>query len=95
MAPIVILAAVCAAGVLFLLRFLVAICGEDGRGKHVVHVLPLRPEHDGGRENLTEPDPKVAVEDVSLTMSRRRVVPVVDLDLPGRQRGGPRRRTAV
>lgn len=50
MAALAILAVVCTTGALFLLRFLVAICGKDGRGNHVVHVLWEWPERDAGND---------------------------------------------
>lgn len=50
MAALAILAVVCTTGALFLLRFLVAICGKDGRGNHVVHVLREWPERDAGND---------------------------------------------
>lgn len=78
MAAIAILTVACTTGVMFLLRFLVAICGKDGRGNHVVHVLRAWPEHDGhgGIEHGgIETDPDIAVDGVNQYMPHRRMAP--------------------
>lgn len=95
MAAIAILTVACTAGVLFLLRFLVAICGEHGRGNHVVHVLQVQPKHDGCGSNQAGTDPKSSMKEVSQFVAHRRMVPVSDLNVTGLHRGGTRRSAAV
>ena len=94
MAAIAILIVACTTGVLFLLRFLVAICGKDGRRNHVVHVLRARPENDGCGGNETDPD--IASEDVNQYRPHRRMAPVFAAKLMTRRDSdGTRGLTAV
>jgi hypothetical protein len=91
---LVIITGICALAVLFLLRFLVALCGKDGRGNHVVHVLHVEPEHDGCGGNET--DSEIAVEDVNQYMPHRRMAPVFAAKLMTRRDSdGTRGLTAV
>jgi hypothetical protein len=94
MAAIAILAVACTTGVLFLLRFLVAICGKDGRRSHVVHVLQTSPENDGRGGSETDPD--IAFEDVNQDRPHRQRAPLFAANLVGeRDRGGWRGFTAM
>ena len=95
MAANAILAVACTTGVLFLLRFLVAICGKDGRGNHVVHVLHVQPEHDGCGNKETGTHPKLSIKDASQFVPHRQMVPVSGPNVTGLHRGGTRRSTAV
>jgi hypothetical protein len=96
MAAIAIFAVACAIGALFLLRFLVAICGEDDRGNHVVHMLRAWPEHDGRGGNEPKQGQASATEDVSLDAPHRRMAPVYGAKLTTRREsGGTRKLTAM
>ena len=48
MAVTLIFGAICVAGILFMLRFLVAICGAAGKVARVGYAVQIRPESDGG-----------------------------------------------
>jgi hypothetical protein len=54
---LVIMTGLCAAGVLFLFRFLIALCQDSGPG-NAVHLLRVTPAHTGGEQpdagNTTE-----------------------------------------
>lgn len=91
---LVIITGICALAVLFLLRFLVAICGKDGGRNHVVHVLRPRPENDGCGGNETDPD--FAFEDVNQCRPHRRMAPAFAAKLMTRRDSdGTRGLTAV
>lgn len=88
MAATAIFAVACTTGALFLLRFLVAICGAGGRGSQVVHVLREWPERDGGNDMESE----IADEDANNVETYRGMSPAAKLT-SRRHRGAKRERT--
>lgn len=86
MAAIAILAVACTTGVLFLLRFMAAICGKDGRRCHVVHVLRTSPENDGRGGSETDLD--IAFEDVNQYRPHRQMAPLFAANLVSERDGG-------
>lgn len=83
---LVIITGISALAVLFLLRFLAAICGKGGRRSHVVHVLRTSPENDGRGGSETDLD--IAFEDVNQYRPHCQRAPLFAATLVGERHGG-------
>lgn len=75
MAVMLIFAAITLPAVLFLLRFLIAICGQEGRAPHVVHLAQVAPERDDPAGGQEDHDDSV-LSLVRGTCAHRRIVPM-------------------
>jgi hypothetical protein len=71
-----ILVTICTSSVLFMVRFLIAICGREGRAAQLGYLVQVWPEHDSGEDGESERDQDVFPQHADSPIPLGRVIPM-------------------